>query len=139
MPMHRVKGSARGVALALAMLLLGLGSGDVVAGPAAAGASAAARPSVQGQGRVPRMLYAPYVYLGACWPYCAGADAWWPNRRAGPRQTAPEQPVALEQDIWGTTGSPWGYVRRLPPPTPQSQIQPQYQESSTIRPEFGGP
>jgi hypothetical protein len=27
-------------------------------------------------------------------------------------------------------------VRRLPPPTPQSQIQPRYRDASTIRPEF---
>jgi hypothetical protein len=44
--------------------------------------------------------------------------------------------VPADLDIWGGAGSPWGYVRRLPPPTPQSHIQPQYKDASTIRPEF---
>ena len=52
------------------------------------------------------------------------------------RPVAPVQPEFVEQDIWGTTGSPWGYVRRLPPPTPASHIQPRYRDASTIRPEF---
>ena len=53
---------------------------------------------------------------------------------------APAGPGAPpEQDIWGTTGSPWGYVRRLPPPTSASQIQPRYRDASTIRPEFAEP
>ena len=58
------------------------------------------------------------------------------NRRPIRRPVAPVQPEFSEQDIWGTTGSPWGYVRRLPPPTPASHIQPRYRDASTIRPEF---
>jgi hypothetical protein len=42
----------------------------------------------------------------------------------------------ISSRIWGTTGSPWGYVRRLPPPTSESHIQPRYRDASTIRPEF---
>jgi len=76
-----------------------------------------------------------YPYAGACWLY--GACLWWDDRRAPRRPTAPDSPsTPPEQDLWGTTGSPWGYVRRLPAPTPDSQIQPRYREASTIRPEF---
>lgn len=78
-------------------------------------------------------------YSGACLSYGACAVVPWGDARPWKRPVAPSQPNAVDQDIWGSTGSPWGYVRRLPPPTPPSQIQPRYQDASTIRPEFGGP
>jgi hypothetical protein len=77
-----------------------------------------------------------YIYPGACLAYGACVGLWWADRRQLRRPVAPEQPAFVEQDIWGTTGSPWGYVRRLPPPTPASHIQPRYRDASTIRPEF---
>jgi hypothetical protein len=76
-----------------------------------------------------------YVYPGACL-YGACGGIWWADRRPLRRPAAPEQAEPSEQDIWGTTGSPWGYVRRLPLPTPESHIQPLYRDASTIRPEF---
>lgn len=78
-------------------------------------------------------------YPGACLPYGACALVPWGELRPWKRPVAPNPPEAADPDIWGSTGSPWGYVRRLPPPTPPSQIQPRYQDASTIRPEFGGP
>ena len=81
-----------------------------------------------------------YFYPGACAPYGTCAGPWWDERQRRRRAGAPVEPGAPpEQDIWGTTGSPWGYVRRLPPPTPASQIQPRYRDASTIRPEFVDP
>jgi hypothetical protein len=77
-----------------------------------------------------------YRYPGACLPYGACAGLWWQDRWQPRRPVAPSQNPPAEQDIWGTTGSPWGYVRRLPPPTPASHIQPRYRDASTIRPEF---
>jgi hypothetical protein len=74
------------------------------------------------------------MYLYPCPPNRACEDRWQPRR-----PVAPEQPSFAEQDIWGTNGSPWGYVRRLPPPTPDSHIQPRYRDASTIRPEFAEP
>jgi hypothetical protein len=76
-----------------------------------------------------------YVYPGACL-YGACVRLGWADRRPLRRPVAPEQAEPAEQDIWGTTGSPWGYVRRLPPPTPESHIQPRYRDASTLRPEF---
>lgn len=80
----------------------------------------------------------PFVYPGACAPYgrCFGPP--WDERRQRQR-AAPDPLPPAEVDIWGTHGSPWGYVRRLPPPTPESQIQPRYRDASTVRPEYGGP
>lgn len=80
-------------------------------------------------------------YPGTClsFGYGACAVAPWGDLRPWIRPVAPDPPEAVDQNIWGSTGSPWGYVRRLPPPTPPSQIQPRYQDASTIRPEFGGP
>lgn len=82
---------------------------------------------------------APFFYPGACAPYgrCFGPP--WDERRQRQRPAPPEAPPPADADIWGSSGSPWGYVRRLPPPTPESQIQPRYRDASTIRPEYGGP
>jgi hypothetical protein len=82
------------------------------------------------------VAYPMYVYPGACLAYGACGGIWWADRRPVRRPVAPVQPEFVEQDIWGTTGSPWGYVRRLPLPTPESHIQPRYRDASTIRPEF---
>jgi hypothetical protein len=100
---------------------------------AAEGGTPYVRPSYP----VPYLLYR---YPGACLPYgsCAG-PWWWEDRRQPRRPVAPEQPSPPEQDIWGSTGSPWGYVRRFPPPTPESHIQPRYRDASTLRPEFAEP
>ena len=82
-------------------------------------------------------VVSPYFHPGACVPYAACVGPWWDERARRRPAAAPAGPGAPpEQDIWGTTGSPWGYVRRLPPPTPQSHIQPRYKDASTIRPEF---
>jgi hypothetical protein len=82
-------------------------------------------------------LFYPWAFgVGAC-PAPGACAGWaWDERRPWRRPVAPEPPVFVEHDIWGGSGSPWGYVRRLPPPTPQSQIQPRYRDASTIRPEF---
>ncbi|MBX3643549.1 MAG: hypothetical protein KF720_10825 [Rubrivivax sp.] len=82
------------------------------------------------------VVYPWYFNAGGCVPggVCTGWG--WNERRPWRRPVAPEQPTFEDQDIWGTTGSPWGYVRRLPPPTPESQIQPRYRDASTLRPEF---
>lgn len=125
------KGTGAMAARALSMLILALSTGSVAAGTASAGGAA----SVPGY----RALYPATLYPGACLSYGACAVSGWADRRPWRRPVAPSDPPAIEQDIWGTTGSPWGYVRRMPPPTPQSQIQPRYQDASTIRPEFGGP
>lgn len=115
---------------AIAMVALAFGAACAAAATADAGATVIVRPAWP--------VYLP-GYAGSCLPY--GACAWvaWGDRRPRLRPVAPEPPEAVDQDIWGSTGSPWGYLRRLPPPTPQSHIQPRYQEASTIRPEFGGP
>jgi hypothetical protein len=84
----------------------------------------------------------PWVYpslRGGCTYYGGCVGPGWDERRFRPRPVAPSEPPAAETDIWGSTGSPWGYVRRLPPATPESQIQPRYRGASTVRPEFGGP
>jgi hypothetical protein len=85
------------------------------------------------------MPYLLYLYPGACLPYGACTGPWWEERRRTRRPVAPDAANQAELDIWGTTGSPWGYVRRLPPPTPQSHIQPRYRDASTVRPEFAEP
>ena len=112
------------------MILLTLCVGSVAAGTARAESAAHVRPAWP--------VYLPF-YPGACLPYGACAVVWWGERRPLKRPVAPNPPDAVDSDIWGSTGSPWGYVRRLPPPTPPSQIQPRYQDASTVRPEFGGP
>jgi hypothetical protein len=108
---------------------------------AAAGASlgAEATKAVPARPGQPPAHLAPYP-----WPYFGGAclrfgacGAWaWNDRQAPRRPVAPDAPAPVEQDIWGSAGSPWGYVRRLPPPTPEKHIQPRYKDASTIRPEF---
>ena len=76
------------------------------------------------------------LHAGACGfqPNCL--PPWWDERRHRARPMPPSPQPPAETDIWGAAGSPWGYVRRLPPPTPESQIQPQFRDASTIRPEF---
>ncbi|HMO49379.1 MAG TPA: hypothetical protein PKB14_25560 [Rubrivivax sp.] len=75
-------------------------------------------------------------HAGACMAYGICGGGMWDDRRPFRRPVAPDPPSFADQDIWGASGSPWGYVRRLPPPTPESQIQPAYRDASTIRPEF---
>jgi hypothetical protein len=86
-----------------------------------------------------QVLAAPFVlypHPGACLGYAGCAGPWWDHRRQPRRPVAPEPAAPADPDIWGSTGSPWGYVRRLPPPTPEAQIQPRYRDAGTIRPEF---
>jgi hypothetical protein len=85
------------------------------------------------------VMYPLYFYPGACFAYGACDGLLWDDRRQWRRPVAPSQPSPVEQDLWATSGSPWGYVRRLPPPTPASHIQPRYRDASTIRPEFADP
>jgi hypothetical protein len=80
--------------------------------------------------------YRLYQHPGACLTFGSCAGFWWDDRRQPRRPNTPEPASQAELDIWGSTGSPWGYVRRLPPPTPESHIQPRYRDASTIRPEF---
>lgn len=125
-------GPAHVAAAAVLAAALVLGASRAMAAAAVAGGAVYGWPVWSGAGAV----YPWYFNGGGCLPggVCAG---WaWQERRPFRRPVAPEQPSFEEQDIWGTTGSPWGYVRRLPPPTPEDQIQPRYRDASTIRPEF---
>jgi hypothetical protein len=113
-------------ALVLALVLATL--------PSAAAEAAATTPKGKAHPVPVRPAYPP-VYPGAClYGVCGGI--WWVDRRPVRRPVAPVQPEFVEQDIWGSTGNPWGYVRRLPPPTPEGHIQSRYRDASTIRPEF---
>ena len=114
-------------------------------GAALAGAAATASGTVAVQAGVfwpgvfpgyPMVAPLPW-YGGACGLYLNCLPPWWDERRHRVRPAPPPPPsTPAESDLWGGSGSPWGYVRRLPPPTPESQIQPQFRDASTIRPEF---
>lgn len=80
-----------------------------------------------------------HLHPGACLTHAGCVGLWWDERRQPRRPKAPEPASQVESDIWGPAGSPWGYVRRLPPPTPETHIQPRYREASTIRSEFNEP
>jgi hypothetical protein len=121
--------AARLARRAAALLLLG------ASGAAVAGAGGYGWPVWWGAGAA----YPWYFNVGGCLPGGACAAWAWQDRRPFRRPTAPEPLTFDDQDIWGTTGSPWGYVQRMPPPTPESQIQPRYRDASTIRPEFDRP
>ncbi len=82
------------------------------------------------------LVYPWYFAPGPCLAYAPCAAWAWEDRRPWRRPVAPEPQVFDEQNLWATSGSPWGYLRRLPPPTPESQIQPAYRDASTIRPEY---
>ena len=133
---HRLLAWTSSAALLVALMLAFPHRADAQAGAAEAEARTLVRPvhPIAGYPRYPR-----YPYAGACLPY----DACWPwqpyDRREPRRPVAPEPAPPVDPDIWGTSGSPWGYVRRLPPPTPEGNIQPGFREASTIRPEFAAP
>jgi hypothetical protein len=38
--------------------------------------------------------------------------------------------------VWAAAGKLWRYVRRLPPPNPESHLQPSCRDAGAIRPEF---
>lgn len=121
--------------LARALLTL---AGVLAAAAAGASGSVAVGAGVFWPGVFPGYpMVAPMPWLpGACGLYLNCLPPWWDERRHRMRPMPPAPPPAAETDIWGGSGSPWGYVRRVPPPTPESQIQPQFRDASTIRPEF---
>ena len=89
--------------------------------------------------------YVPYGYYGPCYPpgACDGLilnEITRLERRqridALRRQSAEDGSRGFA--LWGAEGSPWGYVRRVPPPTDEKQIQPDYRGSGLIRPEYLG-
>jgi hypothetical protein len=80
-----------------------------------------------------------YRAPGPCLPSGACAGLWLTDRQKPRRPVAPDKANQADPDIWGTTGSPWGYVRRLPPPTSEGQIQPRYRDASTLRADVGEP
>jgi hypothetical protein len=126
------------LALVAAVMLLAAQWPAAAAGVSLEVGAAATNAALAWPGYPPRRLapYPWYFYAGTCLRF-GGCGAWgWDERYAPRRPAAPDDPAPVEQDIWGTAGSPWGYVRRLPPPTPQSHIQPRYKDASTIRPEF---
>jgi hypothetical protein len=87
---------------------------------------------------------APHDFAAPCLAggICARAPAHegWRERRERfeALRREPAAPAAPGFDLWDNAGSPWGYVRRLPPPTPESEIQPRYRGASQVRPEFSG-
>jgi hypothetical protein len=131
----------RAAALLAAFLLAAGQAGNAPAQSAppspapAAAAQGAFAPSPWPPFTSPFLFYAgPCVGYGLCGPV-----GWWKDPRQPRRPVAPEPPRPADPDLWSTTGSPWGYVRRLPAPTPADQIQPRYRDASTIRPEFAEP
>lgn len=82
-------------------------------------------------------------WWGPCYPpYGCGPLAWSEAQRrerqrleAIRREAAAAKESAQSQDIWGAEGI-WGYTRRLPPPTDEAQIRPEYREAGRMRPEF---
>jgi hypothetical protein len=129
---------AMGVRSALFAILLLAASrcpAQTVAGAGAQPSSAAPAGTIVQRRQL--MPYPVYLYPGSCFPYGACGSLLWEIRP--PRRSAlpPETARPAEPDIWATSGSPWGYLRRLPPPTPEGQIQPGFRDASTIRPEFG--
>lgn len=109
--------------------MLTVGAASFAAGEAAEGEKASEQPSYP----VPLSLYRVH---GPCLPYAVCVAQRWGNRWKPKRPLAPDEATQAEPAIWGTTGSPWGYIRRLPSPTPESQIQPRYRGASTIRQGF---
>jgi hypothetical protein len=74
----------------------------------------------------------------ACHPFATCADALDAlerriERRERQRRGQSSEPAPPRHA--GDT-SPWGAPRALPPPTPESEIQPDYREASRLRPEF---
>ena len=76
------------------------------------------------------------LHAGACGFHANCVPPWWDERRQRARPLPPTPQPLADSDFWGGAGCRWGYVRRLPPPTPESQIQPQFRDARTIRPEF---
>jgi hypothetical protein len=55
------------------------------------------------------------------------------------RREAPPSPFDPPSwiDPWGDGGI-WGYVRRIPPPTAEEEIRPEYRDAGRVRPEYAG-
>jgi len=135
------------MSLALALALFGK------ALPASAGGAAISIGVGTSAGLPLGVLYAPYEWRWGdpYWaPYWAGS-IYWPHHdplrlrieldrmersrslRVGPDEWASRQ---APENLWDGGSSPWGYVKRVPPPTSEQNIQPEYRGASQIRPEY---
>jgi hypothetical protein len=108
---------------------------------AASGAAVAASPSATWvrpgwPGYAPWAPYRPFGWsAGACLGFGGCAWAAWPEPYVPRRPVAPEPVPPARNALWAYDSS-WGYLQRLPPPTPAGNIQPRFREASTVRPEF---
>lgn len=81
-------------------------------------------------------LYGDCAFYGACLGGYSAARTYDQRREQVRRQreeiATPKPPL----DLRDGSGGPWGYARRTPPPTPESEIQPQYRDSGQVLPQY---
>lgn len=80
-------------------------------------------------------MYRDCAFYGTCLDAYRAARSYEERREQVRRQRQEIATPTPAPDLWSGDG-PWGYTRRMPPPTPESEIQPQYRESGQVLPQY---
>jgi hypothetical protein len=82
------------------------------------------------------VMYPLYLYPGACLVFGGCTGLLWEDGPLPRRPVAPDPPGQLTAEAAAASRNPWGHAHKLPPPTAQSQIQPEFRDASTLRQEL---
>jgi len=82
------------------------------------------------------VMYPLYLYPGTCFAFGGCTGLLWEDGLLPRRPVAPDAPNPAAQETAAAPRNPWGPAHKLPPPTVESQIQPQFRNASTLRQEL---
>lgn len=83
--------------------------------------------------------FGPYgncAFYGGCFDAYRTARTYEQRREQVRREREEIATPKPPPDLWDGTSGPWGYTRRIPPPTPESEIQPPYRDSGQVLPQY---
>jgi hypothetical protein len=128
---------ARALSIAILTLLPAhLATATAAAGVKIAGGALYYKPAWPGFRHGDPVMYPLYLYPGSCLAFGGCTGVQWEDGLLPRRPVAPDPPGQAALEAAAASRNPWGHADRLPPPTAQNQIQPEYLNASTLRQEL---